>query len=126
MSTRVWVGISKDGLDTRVLATVGARAVLKARLGSTPQHPRALSWLLEALALWQGAPVRAVLYVGGSGDGLCTPLLQDWFPDFGGPLYTTEWTDRASRPKRVDQLGGLGDFRDLKQLQLFDALESER
>lgn len=126
MTTRLWVGISRDGTETVVLARSGATTVLKARLRSTPSHPRALQWLLEALALWQGAPVRAVLYVAGSGEGFGTPLLRDWFADFGGPLYTIDWTDRATPPDDGDELGGLGDFDMLEQLHLFDVLEAGR
>jgi hypothetical protein len=108
------------------LVRSGATTVLKARLDPTPAHPRALQWLLEAIALWQGTPVRAVLYVGGSGDEYGAPLLRDWFPDFGGPLYTIEWHDRAVRREHDDELTGLGEFDELEQLQLFDALETGR
>jgi len=124
MSARIWVGISTGHEATRVLVNEGATTLLKARLSPTPAHPRALQWLLESLALWQGKPVRAVLSVGASDGGSAVHFHRDWFPDFGGPLYAIEWTDRARPPRRRDELGGLGDFRDLKQLQLFDALES--
>ena len=125
MSARIWVGISKEGLDAKVLVSRGSRTLLKARLSSSPSHPRALQWLLEAIALWEGAPVRAVLSAVGEGGAFAPPLLQDWFPDFGGPLYILEWTDELARPRCEDEdLDGLGEFEDLRQLRLFDALES--
>jgi hypothetical protein len=122
MSGSVWVGISVGASETRILVNHGATTLMKARLCRIPSHPRALQWLLEAIALWQGQPVRAVLSVGHEADECEAALRRDWFPDFGGPLYTIEWMDRARRPTRRDDVGGLGDFRDLKQLQLFDAL----
>jgi len=126
MSASIWAGISTGSPQTRVLVNDGAVTVLKARLSSTPAHPRALQWLLEAVALWQGKQVRAVLCVGEWDDESGARFYRDWFPDFGGPLYEIEWTDRERPHKRTDELGGFGDFRDLKQLQLFDALECGR
>lgn len=38
-------------------------------------------WLLEALALWQGMPVRAVLSVDGSDGESEGHFHRDWFPD---------------------------------------------
>lgn len=125
MGTKIWIGIATGSTDTRVLVNEGSTTVLKARLSPTPAHPRALQWLLEAVALWQGKPVHAVVCAGEPAES-GAQLLRDWFPDFGGPLYAIEWTDHARPPRRRDELGGLGDFRDLKQLQLFDALESGR
>ncbi len=125
MSERLWAGITTGGTTTRVLVSAGTTTVLKARLSSTPSHPRALQWLLEAVALWQGQPVRAVLCVDSSGPSYEPALRRDWFPDFGHPLYSIEWTDRARPRKREDKLGGLGDFRDLKQLHFFDALDAD-
>ncbi len=126
MSTRMWIGFTKDGTEVKMMATVGSTTVLKARFSSTPSHPRAFQWLLEALALWEGEPVRAVVCVDGAGDTYDAPILRDWFPDFGSSMYTIVWTDRASSRKRRDDLSGLGDFRDLRQLQLYESLESMR
>jgi hypothetical protein len=122
----MWIGFSKDGTEIKMMASVGATTVLKARFSSTPARPRAFQWLLEALALWEGEPVRAVVCVDGVDDISDWPLLRDWFPDFGSPLYTILWTDRQSSRKRRDEITGLGDFRDLKQHQHFESLESMR
>jgi hypothetical protein len=126
MSKRIWAGISPGATDTRILVNDESATLLKARLSCTPAHPRALQWLLESLALWQGAPVRAVLSAARSGGGCATHLYRDWLPDFGGPLYAIEWQRSERRPRRRDDVRGLGDFRDLKQLQLFDARRCDR
>jgi hypothetical protein len=125
MSETIFVGIATGPTDTRILVNDGPTTLLKARMSLSPSHPRALQWLLEAIALWQGRPVRAVLSVGAR-DECSAQLLRDWFPDFGGPLYGIEWADGARPPRRRDDVGGLGDFRDLKQLHLFDALQAGR
>lgn len=115
------MGIRPGGMATRLIAMDGPDTLLKARLLRTPSHPRALQWLLEGVALWQGHPVRAVLSAEPSASACGAHLYTDWFPDFGGPLYTIEWAP-AERPRRArDGLSGLGDFRDLKQLRMFDA-----
>lgn len=50
--------------ETRVLVEEGCAILLRARLGPLDRcHPAALSSLLEALALWQGRRLAAVLAV---------------------------------------------------------------
>ena len=123
MEDRIWVAIHPRGSETRVLATeAGGRPLLKARLTTYPWHHRALPSLLEALALWQSRQVHAVLVAGDghgtSGTSLC--------PDLGAehartPLYTLDVVEGRRRPpRRSDRLDGLGDFRDLRQLMLFE------
>lgn len=122
---RVVVSMSSSG--ARVLATLQdsqeRETILKARLSPSPSHPRALQWLLESLALWQGVPVRAVLAAGKPRSGCGTSLHADWFADFGNALYSLELDPggRARRPRHRDCVGALGDFSDLRQLTIFDA-----
>jgi hypothetical protein len=114
----IWVGIHPRPSGTRVLATTAGteETLLKARLSTTPRHPRAVATLLEALALWQGQPVRAVVAVDGRGDGCGTSSCRQWFgADDETPLYTLDVV-AARRPRRRDGLSGLGDFRDLERL----------
>jgi hypothetical protein len=91
--------------------------VLKARLSSSPDHPRAMITLLEGLALWAGQRLPVVVgvsaYSAGSIDALlpqgpawCSPLVE---------LVAVDWPPRRARMRRLD---GLGDFRDLRQLRL--------
>jgi hypothetical protein len=118
----IWVGIEAKTDETRVLAMAGPTAViLKARLSARARHPRSVPSLLEALALWEGASVRAVLAVGSQDNSCITRLALDGFADVEGqPLYTVEFV-RAEGPRRVrDDVGGMGDFRDLRQLLHFE------
>ncbi|MCI0345810.1 MAG: hypothetical protein L0221_10270, partial [Chloroflexi bacterium] len=75
---------------------------------------------LEALALWQGVPVRAAVVVDGKDGSSATRLSLDGFADFGGPpLYTLEFVHGRRRRHR-DDLDGLGRFHDMRQLLLFE------
>lgn len=120
MST-IWVGIDSTCAGTRVLATMGpTETILKARLRATAQHPRAVPTLLEALALWQGATVRAALVVDDAHGSSATRLCLDAWADIGGaPLYSLELVPKRKRRHR-DELVGLGRFHDLRQLVLFE------
>ena len=117
----IWVGIDSTCDGTRVLATAGSQeTILKARLSATAQHPRAVPALLEALAMWQGMPVRAALVVDGADGTSATRLCLDAWADFGGaPLYTLEFVP-GRRHRHRDRLDGLGRFHDLRQLLLFE------
>jgi len=71
-----------------------------------------------AIALWEGAPVRAALVVDEPSRTPCpTTLYRDLFAVFGEstPLYQLEWVPRAARRRR-DGLTGLGDFGDLERV----------
>lgn len=119
----IWLGIDPRPPTARILATAGPNeTLLKARLSPQPKHPRALATLLEALALWQGIPVRAALAVGDDEPWCDMALYHAEFPDFGEtPLYSLECVPHL-RPRRrlADGVPGMGDFRDLRQLLLFE------
>ena len=114
----IWLGLSPSARSTRILAMRGPGApILKAHLSLRPSS-RAVTTLFEALALWEGAPVRAALVVDESSTSSCpTTLYRDLFAVFGEstPLYQLEWVPRAV-PRRRDGLTGLGDFGDLERL----------
>jgi hypothetical protein len=112
------MGISPGPQGTRVIAMAGpSDTILKARLSRHPSHPRALPTLLEAIALWQGVQVHAALCAAARDGASDSSLYRDAFVDFGGPLYTLEWIPAAAlgRRRRRD-LGGVGDFADLRRL----------
>ena len=117
----IWVGIDSTCEGTRVLAMAGAtETIVKARLSATAQHPRAVPTLLEALALWQGQPVRAAVVVDDQDGSSVTRLSLDGFADFGGPpLYTLEFVHGRGHRHR-DRLDGLGRFHDMRQLLLLE------
>src|SRR5579859_5568463 len=104
----IWLAISPGAMSTRVLAMRGPNEViLRAELSRSPASPRAAQALLEALALWEGIQVRAVLVVDEQHGLFDSSLYRDAFPDHGStPLYTIEWVPRAHRRRRRDALGG--------------------
>ena len=117
----LWIAIDSRCHETRVLVTAGPReTVLKARLSATAHHPRAIPTLLEALALWEGMPVRAAIVAADPGGSCVTRLKLDSFdaPD-GAPLYQIELVPGHKRHHR-DPLDGMGAFHDLRQLVLFE------
>ena len=117
----LWVGIDSRCHETRILATTGPiETVLKARLLSSVAHPRAVPTLLEALALWQGLPVRAALVVDDAASSSATRLgLDSWAGLGGAPLYEVELVPRRKLRHR-DAIDGMGAFHDLRQLMMFE------
>lgn len=121
MST-IWVAM-RPGLDsTRVLAvTPAGDTILKARLHTSPVHSRAVGTLLEALALWQGSKVDAVLVADAAGRASGSSLFHDCFPDFGRPpLYELAYTGTDSReppPPGRDLVSGFDDLRQLLAIE---------
>lgn len=115
----IWLGMSPTSRSTRILAMRGpSETILKAHLSLRPSSGRAVTALLEAIALWEGAPVRAALVVDESSTSSSpTTLYRQLFADFGEttPLYQLEWIPRVARRRR-DGLTGLGDFGDLERL----------
>ena len=88
--------IAPGAMCTRIEArSVSAprRRLLRAELPPEPSHPRAVQWLIESLALWQGSPVRAVLVAQDGCHSYVSRLYPAWFTDFGGALYTLEFRD---------------------------------
>lgn len=114
----IWMGIAPSPSSTRVIAMAGpSNTILKAQLASEPKHPRALATLLEAIALWQGHPVRAALCADAEA-GTCDSNLyrEAFYGDDGGALYSIVWVlGPEHRPRRV-RLRGVGEFRDLERL----------
>lgn len=117
----IWLGLRPSARSTRILAMRGpSETILKAHLSLRPASARAVTALLEAIALWEGAPVRAALAVDESSTSSSpTTLYRDLFEVFGEstPLYRLEWVPLAdARRRRRDGLTGLGDFGDLARL----------
>lgn len=117
----IWLGLSPGARSTRILAMRGpSETILKAHLSLRPSSPRAVTALFEAIALWEGAPVRAALAVDESSmSSSPTTLYRDLFEVFGEstPLYRLEWTSyESARRRRRGALTGMGDFGDLERL----------
>jgi hypothetical protein len=75
-----------------------------------------LATLLEAVALWQGQPVRAALCADGLGLSSDSNICREVFLDDGGALYSVVWVPGAAHRRRRRRLDGLGNFRDLERL----------
>jgi hypothetical protein len=90
--------------------------ILKAHLARDPKHPRALATLLEAIALWQGQPVRAALCADAQGLPCDSNICREAFSDDGGALYSVVWVPAGVHHRRRHRLDGLGNFRDLERL----------
>ena len=117
----IWMGIAPEPKATRVIAMAGpSETILKARLLPSPRHPRAMATLLEAVAMWQGTKVRAVVSVDERGGACDSDFYREVFTDFGGPLYTLDWVPACRRGRRHRDLPGLGAFADLRQQVLFE------
>lgn len=108
--TKVVIKIGAQHTRIRVFpSAMPQRTLLRAELSPTPSHPRALQWLLEALSLWQGSAVQAVLVADESSASYVSRLYPDWFTDFGGALYTLEFHDaRGVRAAHRERERGAG------------------
>ena len=108
--TKIVIKIGAESTRIRMFRSVMPQQVLlRAELPREPSHPRALQWLLEALSLWQGSPVHAVLVAEESSDSYVSRLYPAWFTDFGGVLYTLEFHDaRRVRAARRERERGAG------------------
>jgi len=120
--TSIWMALAPETQSTRVLATYADRTLLKARLASTPSSPRALQSLLEAIALWQGDPVRAAFVVDATSTRIDPAAWLGGFPPRErSALYAIDPVSRV-RLRVRDELGEMGDFDDLAALLASEAL----
>jgi hypothetical protein len=118
----LWAAIDSRCNETRVLAMSGPKeTVLKARLSATAQHRLALPSLLEALALWQGIPVHAVVVADApDGSALARLKLDHMLADVDeSPLFKLELV-RGHKRRHRDVLDAMGAFHDLRQLAMFE------
>lgn len=115
----IWMGIAPGSDTTRVIAMAGpSETILKAQLAKDPLHPRALATLLEAVALWQGQPVRAALCADAGGLSCDSNICREAFLEDGGALFSLVWVPAGAHRRRRQRLHGLGNFQDLERLVL--------
>lgn len=115
MTIRPTAILTTSPRSTRLLVRAGDDEVLKAILPSpsAPPHPRALPTLLEAMALWHQAPVRAVLCAAEADSWSRLGLVDDLWACVDTVHYTVELRERAGRHQRIAGLGRFGDLRRL-------------
>lgn len=102
-------------LDTRMLVTVGDEIVMKGRLSRAPSHPRAVQWMMEAIALWEGVPVRGVVCAGGADATYARAFWDAVGMDHGGVLYSLDLAGReppggAALSDLLPDVGGYDDL----------------
>jgi hypothetical protein len=118
--SRVWMGIVPGPKWTRVLVIDETQTtLLKARLPAEPRHPRAVETLCEAVALWCGRKVLAALAADNPDPSSATKPWLDTFDAISrSPLCEIRFTAQANPPS--DVVTGLGDFKDVYRLLLFE------
>jgi hypothetical protein len=108
---------SPEGV-TRILVRMDDDVVLKAALLPCywGPHRRAIPTLLEAMALWHQAPVRAVISARDVASWSRLGLAED----LDGGVQTAHFTVEMRAPvrERGQRIRGLGSFADAQQLDL--------
>jgi hypothetical protein len=123
--TDIWIGISPGPLTTRILGMAGAsETILKARLSPEPSHPRALATLLEAVALWQGTPVRAALAAAcpAASNGIRTPTGAEGRRRDPARSPRTLAGQRSARQIRSGSGAGMGHSRVIRRRAVWGAV----
>lgn len=113
----LWMGI-RPGLEiTRVVVQDGwEQRLLKARLPHSPQHPRAVATLCEAMALWCNRSVCAALVVDGPGAFCVTRPWRDTVEELTRhPLFEVHLVSSGLSAHERDRLDGISDYHELRQ-----------
>ena len=114
---RITVTLAPEAARVRILAASPAGEILRAVLGpAAAAHPRAAATLLEGLALWHQQSLSVVLCADASDDGSAMGLYDALGYGVRTLHYEVGVAVRGPRPRRT--LGGLADFRDLRQYAL--------
>lgn len=123
MSMPMWMSIEPRGLETRLMLSLpGERPALRARLSSSPAHPRALITLLESLSLWYGCPLHAVLDADAEDVRRCPEKWAVLLGDAPDLAVHVEWVSVPTARRTRDRfLGQLGEFRTGESLIAFAA-----
>jgi hypothetical protein len=104
---------------TRVLVTMGKDEVLKARLPAPPQvHRLAARTLLESVALFYQDRIRVVLSADSEAISFGLGLTDGLGFGIDTFHYEVEVLPDAAQRRRATRLLGLGDFRDVRRLEL--------
>jgi len=114
------VVMSPSAMRTRVLLSHGPDELLRALLPSPSQvrHERAAVTFLEGLSLWLDTKLHVVLSVDAREAGFCLGLTDEMGVGMRSLYFDVEVRDRDARRRRGQRIRGVGDFADLRQLQL--------
>jgi hypothetical protein len=117
MSFPLSMGVVPGPQTTRILAHDGPIPLLKARLPHSPEHPRAVLALAEALTLWTGRPCRVAMAAVGRGAFCATPRWLDALEVLTRPVGVTVVCVRHEVvPSEPPGGAGFGDFADVRRL----------
>lgn len=119
LPSAIFVTVDPRPPEARILVVDHqGNTLMKARFNSRPILPRALPTLLEALSMWMGTPAQCALVVGPE---------EPWcdmgsFGVYGDerdrtPLYQIEAVSSLRRSRRGNDITGMGEFRDLRQME---------
>ena len=121
--SELWAAIDTRSTSPRILVTnAGKEPLVKARMRKRPDHRRALATLLEGLAMWEGARVRAVL-VAGMRDACVSSFYHDCFADpCDTPLYSIGYAPSLEEARQMheDRIRGMGAFNDMRQVLTYE------
>lgn len=122
-SSPLWMSIEPRGVETRLMLSVpGMRPVLRARLPSSPSHPRALITLLESLTLWYGSSLTAALDADAEDVRRCPDKWALMLGDVADHAVRVEWVSVPKQRHARDRfLGALGDYSSGERLVSFAA-----
>jgi hypothetical protein len=119
---QITVTLAPEAGRVRMLVSTSSGEILRAVLGPTAtMHPRAASTLLEGLALWHQQRLCVVVCADGPDAG-CAMGLFDALGLGERTLHYEVGIAMRDRPARRRTLGGLGNFRDLRQVAAFGAV----
>lgn len=114
---RITVTLAPEATRVRLLAMGPEGEMMRAVLGpAATMHRRAAATLLEGLSLWHQQSLSVVLYADAPDAG-CAMGLFDAL-GFGERTLHYEVGIAVRNGRRPRRLGGLADFRDLRQLGL--------
>lgn len=114
---KIMVTIAPERDRTRILVMSGPDEMMRAVLGpATETHPRAAATLLEGLALWHQRALSVVLYVEGTSCSSGLELYDGLGFGHRSVHYDVGVVVREHRRRGGARLGGLGDFRELRNL----------
>jgi hypothetical protein len=118
----LWAALEPVGSHVRLmLAEPMAGTSLKARLPSQPAHDRAVLALLEALSLWYGLPLHAVIDADAEDVRRQPERWARWLGDPPEPHVRVEWMAVPRGRKNDRFLSTMGDFASARKLVSFTA-----
>ena len=121
MSLPLWMSIEPVGSEVRLMLTCPLDGtVMKARLRNAPAHPRAVIALLEAIALWYGHPLRAVIDADAEDVRRHPERWAMLLGDAPELAVAVEWAAVAAR-RKDPFLAPMGDFASARRLVSFAA-----